>query len=56
MIDVTTNIPIDENQDGITDQIDGIDQFVTSIKTQVTVRIKQDKSEEIFRRRYTNGT
>ena len=56
VIDVTVNIPIDENQDGITDQIDGIDQFVTSIKTQVTVRIKQDKSEEIFRRHYTNGT
>lgn len=54
--DVTTKIPVDENNDGITDQIDGVDQFTTSVKTQVTIRIRQDNSEEIFRRHYTNGT
>ena len=54
--DVTINIPIDDNNDGVTDQISGVDQFTISTKTQVTIRIKQDDVEEIFRRHFTNGS
>jgi hypothetical protein len=54
--DVNINIPIDNDNDGITDQIGGVDQFTISTKTQITIRIKQDDLEEIFRRHYTNGS
>ena len=53
---VNVNIPVDENNDGITDQIAGVDQFTIASKTQVTIRLKQDSVEEIFRRHYTNGS
>jgi hypothetical protein len=53
---VNVNIPVDENNDGITDQIAGVDQFTIASKTQVTIRLKQDRVEEIFRRHYTNGS
>ena len=54
--DVTINIPVDENNDGVTDQISGVDQFTSVTKTQVTITIKQDTVTEIFRRHFTNGS
>jgi len=54
--DVTINIPVDENNDGVTDQISGVDQFISVTKTQVTITIKQDTVTEIFRRHFTNGS
>ena len=54
--EVTVNIPVDENNDGVTDQVSGVDQFTSVTKTQVTITIKQGNVSEIFRRHYTNGS
>ncbi|WP_440696155.1 type IV pilus modification PilV family protein [Candidatus Pelagibacter sp. HIMB109] len=54
--EVTVNIPVDDNNDGVTDQVSGVDQFTSVNKTQVTITIKQDNITEIFRRHYTNGS
>lgn len=54
--DVTVNIPVDNNNDGVTDQVGGVDQFTSATRTQVTIRIKQDNVEEVFRRHFTNGS
>ena len=54
--DVTVSIPVDDNNDGVTDQISGVDQFTSVTKTQVTITIKQDTVTEIFRRHFTNGS
>ncbi len=54
--EVTVNIPVDDNNDGVTDQVSGVDQFTSVTKTQVTITIKQDNITEIFRRHYTNGS
>ena len=54
--EVTVSIPVDENNDGVTDQVSGVDQFTSVTKTQVTITIKQGNVSEIFRRHYTNGS
>ena len=54
--DVNVNIPVDDNNDGVTDQVGGVDQFTTVAITQVTITIKQDTVEEKFRRHFTNGS
>lgn len=54
--DVNVNIPVDDNNDGVTDQVGGVDQFTTVAITQVTITIKQDNITEVFRRHYTNGS
>jgi len=53
---VNVNQPVDNDNDGTTDQIGGVDQFTTSIRTKVTIRIKQDNIEETFSNYYTNGS
>ena len=54
--EVTVNVPVDENNDGVTDQVSGVDQCTSVTKTQVTITIKQGNVSEIFRRHYTNGS
>ena len=54
--EVTVNVPVDDNNDGVTDQVSGVDQFTSVTKTQVTITIKQDNITEVFRRHYTNGS
>lgn len=54
--DVNVNIPVDDNNDGVTDQVGGVDQFTTVTKVQVTITIKQDTVEEKFKRHFTNGS
>ena len=54
--DVERDVPVDKNNDGITDQEDGEDVYETVKKKQVTIIIKQDKIEEKFRRLFLAGT
>ena len=56
ILDVDKNVPVDKNNDGITDQVDGEDVFEIVKKKQVTITIKQDKIEERFRRLFLAGT
>ena len=54
--DIEKDMPVDKNNDGITDQADGEDVFETVKKKQVTITIKQDKIQEKFRRLFLAGT
>ena len=49
-------MPVDKDNDGVTDQVDGVDVYETVKKKQVTITIKQDKIEEKFRRLFLAGT
>jgi hypothetical protein len=53
--DVTVTIPVDENNDGITDQNAGVDLFTSTQKTQVIFRLKQGSVEEVFTGHFTRG-
>ena len=53
---IEKDVPVDKDNDGVTDQVDGEDVFETVKKKQVTIVIKQDKIEEKFRRLFLAGT
>ena len=53
--DVDKSVAIDANNDGITDQIGGVDVFETIKKKQVTITIRQGSIEERFRRLFLAG-
>ena len=54
--DIERDVPVDKDNDGVTDQVDGEDVFETVKKKQVTITIKQDNIEERFRRLFLAGT
>ena len=54
--DIEKDVPVDKDNDGITDQKDGEDVYETVKKKQVTIIIKQDTIEEKFRRLFLAGT
>ena len=54
--DIEKDVPVDKDNDGVTDQEDGVDIYETVKKKQVTIIIKQDKIEEKFRRLFLAGT
>ena len=54
--DITKNVPVDMDNDGVTDQENGEDVYEAVTKKQVTIIIKQDKIEEKFRRLFLAGT
>ncbi|MGL3827909.1 type IV pilus modification PilV family protein [Candidatus Pelagibacter communis] len=54
--DIEKDVPVDKDNDGVTDQVDGEDVYETVKKKQVTIIIKQDKIEEKFRRLFLAGT
>jgi len=55
--DITKNVPLDLNNDGVTDTDgDGNDIIEQVKKKQVTITIKQDNIEERFRRLFLSGT
>ena len=54
--DVERDVPVDKDNNGITDQVDGEDVYETVKKKQVTIIIKQDNIEERFRRLFLAGT
>ena len=54
--DITKNVPVDMDNDGVTDQENGEDVYEAVKKKQVTIIIKQDKIEEKFRRLFLAGT
>ena len=55
IIDVNKSVAVDANNDGITDQIGGIDVYETVKNKQVTITIKQGSIEEKFRRLFLAG-
>ena len=55
IIDVNATVAVDANNDGITDQIGGVDVFETIKKKQVTITIRQGSIEERFRRLFLAG-
>ena len=54
--DIEKDVPVDKDNDGVTDQEGGVDIYETVKKKQVTIIIKQDKIEEKFRRLFLAGT
>ena len=54
--DIEKDVPVDKDNDGVTDQEGGVDVYETVKKKQVTIIIKQDKIEEKFRRLFLAGT
>ena len=54
--DIEKDVPVDKDNDGVTDQEDGEDVYETVKKKQVTIIIKQDSIEEKFRRLFLAGT
>ena len=54
--DVSYNVPVDLDNDGVTDQKDGVDIIEVVKKKQVTIIIKQENIEEKFRRLFLAGT
>ena len=54
--DIEKDVPVDKDNDGVTDQEGGEDVYETVKKKQVTIIIKQDKIEEKFRRLFLAGT
>ena len=54
--DIEKDVPVDKDNDGVTDQEDGVDIYETVKKKQVTIIINQDKIEEKFRRLFLAGT
>ena len=55
IVDVNKSVPVDANNDGITDQIGGVDVYETIKNKQVTITIKQGSIEEKFRRLFLAG-
>jgi hypothetical protein len=55
VVEVTKQMPVDANNDGITDQVSGVDVTTPVKKKQVTIFIKQDSIEEQFRRLFLAG-
>ena len=55
IVDVNKSVPVDANNDGITDQIGGVDVYETIKNKQVTIIIKQGSIEEKFRRLFLAG-
>ena len=53
---IEKNVPVDMDNDGVTDQENGEDVYEAVTKKQVTIIIKQDKIEEKFRRLFLAGT
>ena len=56
VIEINKDVPVDLDNDGITDQEDGVDVYRQVLKKQVTITIKQGNIEEKFRRLYLTGT
>ena len=55
--DITKNVPLDLNNDGVTDTDGDGDDIIEQVKKkQVTITIKQDNIEERFRRLFLSGT
>jgi len=55
--DITKNVPLDLDNDGVTDTDDDGDDIIEQVKKkQVTIIIKQDNIEEKFRRLFLTGT
>jgi hypothetical protein len=54
--DIEKDVPVDKDNDGITDQVGGVDVYETVKKKKETITIKQDKIEEQFRRLFLAGT
>ena len=54
--DIEKDVPVDKDNDGVTDQEGGEDVYETVKKKQVTIIIKQDTIEEKFRRLFLAGT
>ena len=54
--DIEKDVPVDKDNDGVTDQVNNVDVYETVKKKQVTITIKQDRIEEKFRRLYLAGT
>ena len=55
IVNVDKSVAVDANNDGITDQIGGVDVFETIKNKQVTITIKQGSIEERFRRLFLAG-
>ena len=55
IVDFDKIVAVDANNDGITDQIGGVDVFETIKKKQVTITIRQGSIEERFRRLFLAG-
>ena len=56
VININKDVPVDLDNDGVTDQEDGVDVYEQVLKKQVTITIKQGNIEEKFRRLYLTGT
>ena len=56
VINITKDVPVDLDNDGITDQEGGVNVYEQVLKKQVTITIKQGNIEEKFRRLYLAGT
>ena len=56
VVDINKDVPVDLDNDGVTDQEDGVDVYEQVKKKQVTITIKQGNIEEKFRRLYLTGT
>ena len=57
VVDITKNVPLDLDNDGVTDTDSDGDNIIEQIKKkQVTIIIKQDDIEEKFRRLFLSGT
>ncbi|WP_440909306.1 hypothetical protein [Candidatus Pelagibacter sp.] len=55
--DITKNVPLDLDNDGVTDTDSEGDDIIEQVKKkQVTITIKQDNIEERFRRLFLSGT
>ena len=55
IIDIDRSIPVDADNNGVTDQVNGMDVFEIIKKKQVTIIIKQGSIEERFRRLFLAG-
>ena len=55
IVDVDKSVPIDADNDGVTDQVGGVDQFEIIQNKQVTIIIRQGSIEERFRRLFLAG-
>ena len=57
VVDITKDVPLDLDNDGVTDTDSEGDNIIEQIKKkQVTIIIKQDNIEEKFRRLFLSGT
>ena len=56
VVDINKDVPVDLDNNGVTDQENGVDVYEQVKKKQVTITIKQGSIEEKFRRLYLTGT